>query len=427
MKHPSIGIVTSSQPNDGCDERPLTCEQDNRTQSNLCDKRKQTYCEMASKQLKRKAVKAFMSPMRDDDDDYSSDEENSMQQLDTDDDGGDYEPQPQYQRNGKRLQSSLGSSDDLFHNVTAKIQRMPTRRPNPKISNRNALMARENRRKKKEHLESLQKNVDDAQNENKKLKKMLRIRNQTIAKMTQESLYLRSILANKTEIMSLLKTIQGNRTPITSSTLSFVADDDANYQCNEITSNKRINSYTSSGGVSPLSSLSSHSMDGTEKENGTRAAPPSTDPDPFLSSITQQYSLFTDLDSVADDPFGIESASPSTPFGANGDDDFQWEHLLSDPSGFNCKSVGHTDDIMSNIADLRDIDDSEILSTHSNNNVNNEHNYFNNPIAPKVAADVGASASTKPGICLHISSGRVSLEFCAQCHINSQNAWIEEM
>lgn len=378
---------------------------------------------MASKQLKGKATDAFMSPMHDDDDEFTSDGENSMQQIDTDDDGGDYETQPRYTKNGKRLQS-LSSNDELFHNVSSKIQRMPTRRPNPKISNRNALMARENRRKKKEHLENLQKNVDDAVNENKKLKKMLRVRNNTIAKLNQESLYLRSILANKTEIMSLLKTIQGNRTPITSSTLSFVADDDVNYQCNEITSNKRVNSCTSSGGVSPLSSLSSHSAEDTEKDHGTRPAP-THENDPFLSEIIQQYSLFTDLDSLADDPFGIGTASPSSMI----DDDFQWQHMLSDTSSYTetRKSIS---DVLPNISDLRDIDDSEILSTHSNNNVNHEHNYFNNPIAHKVAAadDAGgASVSTKPGICLHISSGRVSLEFCAQCHMNSQNAWIEEM
>lgn len=389
---------------------------------------------MAVKQFKGKAVDVFMSsPMHDEDDDFSSDGENSMQQFDTDDDGGDYdEPKPQHLKHGKRLQS-LSSNDDLFRNVTTKIQRMPTRRPNPKVSNRNALMARENRRKKKEHLENLQKNVHETQHENKKLKKMLRIRNATIAKLTQESLYLRSILANKTEIMSLLKTIQGNRTPITSSTLSFVADDEINYQCNEITSNKCINSCASSGGVSPLSSLSSHSMEDPEKENGTRPAEPSTASDPFLSSIiSQQYSLFTDLDSVADDPFGIDAPSPSaTPFGEIVHNDFQWQHLLSNTSSYNndCKSINHSDDLQ-NISDLRDIDDSEILSTHSHNHVNNEHNYFNNPIAHKVAADTdgGAKVSTsKPGICLHISSGRVSLEFCAQCHINSQNAWIEEM
>lgn len=379
------------------------------------------------------ATDAYMSPMHDDeDDDFSSDEENLMEEIDTDDDGGDYETQPQYNKHGKRLQS-LSSNDELFHNVTSKIPRLPTRRPNPKISNRNALMARENRRKKKEHLENLQKNVDDTQNENKKLKKMLRIRNNTITKLHQESLYLRSILANKTEIMSLLKTIQGNRTPITSSTLSFMADE-TNYQCNEITSNKRTQSYnyTSSGGVSPLSSISTQSMDGTEKENGTRTDRPNAS-DPFLSSIfSQPYSLFTDLDSVADDPFGIndiETASPATPFGGNVDDNFQWQHLLSDTSSYNCsKSMVNNDDV-NTISDLRDIDDSEILSTHSNNNVNNEHNYFNNPIAHKVAADVGANTDSakKPGICLHISSGRVSLEFCAACHMNSQNAWIEEM
>lgn len=390
---------------------------------------------------KRMNEKAFMLAMEEDD--FTSDDEHSMQQIDTDDDddGGssDYATQPHILRQTKRLQSTT----DELHKLSKKIQRMPTRRPNPKVSNRNALMARENRRKKKELLENLQKSVDDTQTENQKLKKLLRVRNTTISKLTQESLYLRSILANKTEIMSLLKTIQGNRTPITSSTLSFVADTDADaiaavndatttnivghtpkYQYNEISSNnKRTPSYASSvGGTSPYSSHSSHSTD--DHRHGTTTRPMDLNAsDPFLTatSITQPYSLFTDLDLL-----GFErSTSPMrTPFAD--DDAFQWQNMLSDASAL--QSIGSSADVMN----LADIDDSEILSTK--NIVNNEHNYFNNPIVQKVVAaaataDVGTNASnkSKPGICLHISSGRVSLEFCAQCHINSQNAWIEEM
>lgn len=361
---------------------------------------------MEARNLKRKNNER-LSPVYEDEDDYSTDDINCNDEFDSDD---DYD-EPVSRKRANRLQSSYETNE--FRNTTPSplndrkqaVQRMPTRRPNPKISNRNAIMARENRRKKKEFMETLQKNADDTQSENKKLKKLLRIRNNAIEKLTQESIYLRSILANKTEIMSLLKTIQGNRTPITSSTLSFVTN--TNYQCNEITSNKRINST----GCSPASSMSSRSMctDEDEKENGTVTAN-----DPFLSTFIEQNFLFTDLASTAGDPFEITTAA-STSF--NNDSDFHWENLLSDT---NYKSDLNP---ITNIPDLRDIDDSEILSTHSSkHNVINEHNYFNNPITKKVNADKNA-----PGICLHVASGRVSLEFCASCHQSSQNAWIEEM
>lgn len=350
------------------------------------------------------------SPIYDNDDDYSSDE-----MVYTDDMQSDNEIGESYTGNQTKRLKSYANTDDLFRNRSkttkseqkSAIKRMPTRKPDPKVSNRNAIMARENRRKKKEHMEVLQKTVEDTQIENRKLKKMLSIRNNTISKLTQESLYLRSVLANKTEIMSLLRTIQGNRTPITSSVLSFVADH--NYQQTRVPAVRRISD--SSSGCSPASSMSPSSYIEDDKENGTVWTKHS---DPFLSSFTEQTNfIFTDLEIGSHTDFTTTETSAAYDQNIN---DFQWENLLSEPPF-------KSDSSPTNIADLRDIDDSEILSTNSSNTVKNEHNYFNNPITNKVA-DTRVSS---PGICLHVSSGRVSLEFCASCHKNSQNAWCEEM
>lgn len=266
------------------------------------------------------------SPIYDNDEDYSSDE-----MVYTDDMQSDIEIGESYTGNQTKRLKSYANTDDLFRNRSkttkseqkSAIKRMPTRKPDPKVSNRNAIMARENRRKKKEHMEVLQKTVEDTQIENRKLKKMLSIRNNTISKLTQESLYLRSVLANKTEIMSLLRTIQGNRTPITSSVMSFVADHNYQQQT-RVPAVRRISD--SSSGCSPASSMSPSSYIEDDKEN-----------DLEIGSHTN----FTTTETTAAYEQNIN--------------DFQWENLLSEPP---FKSDSNPE----NIADLRDIDDSEILS-----------------------------------------------------------------
>ncbi|XP_055321853.1 uncharacterized protein LOC129577962 [Sitodiplosis mosellana] len=280
---------------------------------------------MDAKMLKLKN-KAEFSPIHENDDDFSDDETIYSDEMQSGSELGE----PCTGNKSKRLQT-YQSTGDVFRNRTKSasklsIKRMPTRKPDPKVSNRNAIMARENRRKKKEHMEVLQKTVDDTQNENKKLKKMLSIRNSTISKLTQESLYLRSILANKTEIMSLLRCIQGNRTPITSSALSFVADHD--YRHNSISQSMRRISDSSSGCSPASASMSPSSYAEDDKEN--------------------------DLDIGSHTDF---TATESTSSYEQNIDDFQWENLLNEPTTFKSNDLNPL-----NIADLRDIDDSEILS-----------------------------------------------------------------
>lgn len=346
-------------------------------------------------------------------DEYSSDDGTYDENNDSDDTKSEHQSISSEVK-AKRFNTSyrdvsvfrkISTSTSSLDGKGKPIERMPTRRPNPKICNRNAVMARENRRKKKEYLETLQRDVDQFQSENKKLKKMLNARNTMISKLTHESMYLKSILANKTEIMKLLKTIQGSTVPITSSALSFVTGDAVDR--GDIKREHRSESYTSSSGCSPASSFSPSPYTEDEKENGMEWVDqlfmlPHNDP--FMpATLIDEHSLFTDFESHLDFPQTF-------------DNDLQWESLLNQSSDM--KHIDHS----FHIPDIRDIDDSEILSTNGSHNVNHEHNYFNNPVKPNKVTD-----EHTPGVCLHVSSGRVSLEFCSSCHLNSQNAWIEEM
>lgn len=326
-----------------------------------------------------------------DDSNYVSYQDNESVTMDSDDDYVAHQKNENQKACSKRRLQSFRNGGKVFRNASTssmeRIERQPTRRPNPKIFNRNALMARENRKKKKQHLETLERDVDKLKDENKTLRQKLQKRSTMVHKLRDEGLYLKSVIANKTSIMTLLRTIQGNKLPITSSNMSFMTD-----LVEQSSGNDRIlNSpaATLHSCSSPSSSLLS-SCEDEQQENGTVLF----NEDPFLSSslMANQLFSFTDLDqlgfsknnSCIDDEMKLDN----------------WQSLLNDDTPFQTK---YPDDNV------------ELSST-----VSSEHNYFNNNFIEQTNAD-------EPGICLHLSSGRISLEFCSSCHRNSQNAWIEEL
>ncbi|XP_036323447.1 uncharacterized protein LOC118737198 [Rhagoletis pomonella] len=85
--------------------------------------------------------------------------------------------------------------------------RMPTRRPNPNIHNRNALLARENRRKKKEHLQAMEKELEEMRLTNKQLKKALKQQMKAVDQLQREKRYFQSVIANHKEIENLIKAL----------------------------------------------------------------------------------------------------------------------------------------------------------------------------------------------------------------------------
>lgn len=296
-----------------------------------------------------------------------------------------------YNENGKRRKHSSASSTITHDN---RIERLPTRRPDPTVHNRNALMARENRRKKKEHVKVLEDQLERKAQEIRCLRKILKEKDRTVKKLEHETLYLRSTIANKTDIMALLKTIRGNKLPLTSSALSFVTED-------ERSDRQRLNGSEASR--SPTTTTSTASFGEDEKENGTV----NSRNDPFLSchSLNENGFSFSDYDLG----FGHPTIADDLAMG-------DWRSLLN-----NAKD---DDDVAAVPTKSKYITQLSISDTGSL--VNSEHNYYQHTNCGS-KSDERCENGLNPGICLHLSGGRISLEFCAACHSSSQNAWIEEM
>lgn len=236
--------------------------------------------------------------------------------------------------------------------TNVSIQRRPTRVPNMKIQNRNALLARENRKRKKEMMDSLEKTVNDLQNQNKKLIKMVKSRDSHTCKLEQEIRYLKSVITNRTEIVSVLKSLP--KFPPKS------------------TDPKEGKNARSTG--SETASCASLEDNGSVKAMN----------DPFMPTIFDDF-LSSDLEVAT-----------------------EWDEILRNPF------TASTD-----FSDIPKLEDIGLLSPASSplSEISTEHNYFER--SSLMNNDTGA------GVCVHINSGRVSLEFCSTCHYNATNTWIE--
>uniref|UniRef100_A0A1B0EXS9 BZIP domain-containing protein n=1 Tax=Phlebotomus papatasi TaxID=29031 RepID=A0A1B0EXS9_PHLPP len=257
---------------------------------------------------------------------------------------------------GKRLATSSGKENGVQRGgrreSVGKVNRLPTRRPDPNVFNRNALMARENRRKKKELMEQLEREVMELREKSKKLHKSLFKQSVTIKNLRQENKYLQSVIGNQTEIVKLLKTLNSTRLPISSS----------------LEKQQEIECVPRRGFPSPDSST------------------------PVIESVFKEELE----DDSGDDCLNMQ-LSPCSNLE-------EWDEMY--PLGFD------------KISDLQP----ESSDSANRVSINSEHNYFNQQVDHKNAGvDLGPA-----GVCLHVASGKVSLEFCASCHLNAASTWMLE-
>lgn len=115
-------------------------------------------------------------------------------------------------RVGKRLNDS---DEGICHESSRK---------RAKCFSKNAVMARLNRIKKKQHLENLEKQVAELSEENSVLKEQAKDNDDIVCKLKDEVNYLKSVLANSKEISMLLKSVKQNTgLPVTSSLNSITS------------------------------------------------------------------------------------------------------------------------------------------------------------------------------------------------------------
>lgn len=216
----------------------------------------------------------------------ASDDESSRDFTDTASDS-DFDFKPQMQNDSKRLKMS--------------IERKPTRKPNPKVTNRNAMLARENRQKKKDLLDQLEIANNAMSSDIKKMRKEMKIKDATIQQLEQERNYLKSIIANKTEILSVFKAVQrAGIAPMTSSSLAYVKTTAINN--NNI--NKPLGGFS---GFSPCSGYeSAPSVRSTNDDDGTVLNSPVSDLiNQTLNEFLDDEPLISGYDGLLNEPLEI--------------------------------------------------------------------------------------------------------------------------
>ncbi|KAH8416952.1 hypothetical protein KR222_000181 [Zaprionus bogoriensis] len=100
----------------------------------------------------------------------------------------------QQQNNQANKEPSQNAEDGGKRKVATA--RLPTRRPDPNVYNRNALLARENRRKKKAHMEAVERELNETRNANKSLLKALKKQFKLTQKLAKECQHLKNRLGN---------------------------------------------------------------------------------------------------------------------------------------------------------------------------------------------------------------------------------------
>lgn len=147
-------------------------------------------------------------------------EEEPQQDSDSDD---CYEPAQKKSRNGGGVAPASGT-------MQKGVERNPTRRPNPKVVNRNAVMARENRLRKKQHVENLEQEIRRLREERDRDQKALRKAGKEVKRLTRERDHLKAVIANKSGIMAVLKAVQQQSgLPMTSSVKKYASSCDEGF------------------------------------------------------------------------------------------------------------------------------------------------------------------------------------------------------
>ncbi|XP_023307028.2 uncharacterized protein LOC111688752 [Lucilia cuprina] len=119
-------------------------------------------------------------------------------------------------------------SNSITSNKRNGEKRLPTRRPDPNVYNRNALLARENRRKKKAYLETIEKELQFARKANNALVKALKRQLKIAQRLEKEKKYYEGLFANRSDILNLVNALNFRCIPVSSdspnSTFSSNAD-----------------------------------------------------------------------------------------------------------------------------------------------------------------------------------------------------------
>ncbi|XP_026668177.1 uncharacterized protein LOC108623544 isoform X1 [Ceratina calcarata] len=323
-----------------------------------------------------------------------------------------------------------------------KRGRGPSKRP---CLNRNALMARENRLKKKAYLEKIENKLSFYQQENKNLVNLIRKQGIHIKQLSGEVAYLRSVLYNNTSITALLKTINEGLQKINTQKNSirpnhtsespnktipqqnscnpkeellnspnkdiFIANDNSNsFMEHNINESQSSESYDDSRKQFTcknldISKISSCFLD--YDHTYTVSKNPAVDIKNNLPNKDKTNTITSTTSSVSEDSY-MDNAKELDPLLPIAEADLPNEERKESDIAMDFDQLSTFNmDIFDDLPKCEDI-------MTSVDGLNDPTNLF--------TEDDISQTLDNTGICLHVNSDKVSLEFCSICHLNSKNS-----
>lgn len=263
--------------------------------------------------------------------------------------------------NSKTNSNQTSSSADNNRNPKDDYVLERKSKRQPKVFSRNALMARENRLKKKMYIQNLEKEVSSLKSDNKKMGGVLENQSFLISELKREVKYLKSVLANSSDLSRLIKNIhQGTGMSVTTS-----LDEHLTLKNNYIS---KLNP--------PIARKTAHPWKEDMRCNSSDSYSPSPE-----TVGSDEFDAFITEDILKDPYKALTAGKPLS--------EIQDIHIAEDDSY--------------NLPFLPNLDDE----------TRQEHNYTFPQ--DEITDDVG--------ICLHVSKHKVSLEFCPTCSENATAAW----
>lgn len=310
------------------------------------------------------------------------------------------------------MHSSVGAKNAVIKRNGE--ERLPTRRPDPNVYNRNALLARENRRKKKMYLEMIENELQDARKANRALMKALKRQLKVGRRLKQEKKYFQNLIANRSDILSLVSALNMRRLSAESDRLDF-------------------------------STSSSFGTDTTNSFSGNRA---NTNTTPTISISSSRYEsdqLSIHFDDQSDGSVTVENQNSSTDFSSIDFCTFpdfftdledvnscslpnSWDDIWNSNHGYN---TGASDDLLAPISHspledtLQTVHDDHCYvsakTTTTAGHILTPH-FESEPVSSSrsessLDLDVGTEEEFV-GICLHNANDKLSVDFCPTCNWN---------
>ncbi|XP_063976467.1 uncharacterized protein LOC135162193 isoform X2 [Diachasmimorpha longicaudata] len=280
-----------------------------------------------------------------------------------------------------------GILSGISQETRTKRGRAPSKRP---CTNRNALMARVNRQKKKEYVENIETKLSHYKKANKNLVNVVQQQGVELKRLTAEVAYLRSVINNNTSITTLLKTMNESLRQSKCKIEHDKWDGEKLLPCPQVLVNRLST-------TPPQPSAAGNGY--TFYQNPRRALLSSVESDHNYSNVIVTNRMFN---------FEGVDCDPSLEGGVD---------LLVNPNVINCTEdsqlgisdvdIGQLEDFGANIFDLPDDGEGDRMDLFRSDQSQPE-NLFDN--------------LDGSGICLHVNSERISLEYCSICHLNSINS-----